>query len=462
MHHAPNHQTAGLHGMNEGMTREELAAWLQLVQAKGIGHGTVRRLLAAFGLPQQILAQSTAALEQLLSAKQIAALRTPDAETLALIETTWQWLQQGGVPVQADTHAGVQTSSSEDHSANSSKNNSINTQQSARAVQRRIVTLGDPAYPSVLLEMADPPVLLYAMGQVECLQQPQPRIAMVGSRNPTPQGASNARAFGKAFAEMGWTVVSGLALGVDGAAHEGALQAALPEQVGVVGLATIAVVGTGLDRVYPRQHRDLAHRIVQHGVILSESPLGTPPLSHHFPKRNRIIAGLSHGVLVVEAALQSGSLITARLAGEQGKEVFAIPGSIHAPQSRGCHALIKQGAKLVESAQDVLEELRTVLPAGRQAVVSSIADKSMEHTDHGVAADADSATAPIAPTVPGDTASVLLQALGHDPVGLDGLDALLARTGLDAATLQAKLLELELMGMVGRLPGGLFQRIGTA
>ena len=329
-------------------------------------------------------------------------------------------------------------------------------------MQRRIVTLGDPAYPSVLLEMADPPVLLYAMGQVECLQQLQPRIAMVGSRNPTPQGASNARAFGKAFAEMGWTVVSGLALGVDGAAHEGALQAALPEQVGVVGLATIAVVGTGLDRVYPRQHRDLAHRIVQHGVILSESPLGTPPLSHHFPKRNRIIAGLSHGVLVVEAALQSGSLITARLAGEQGKEVFAIPGSIHASQSRGCHALIKQGAKLVESAQDVLEELRTVLPAGRQAVVSSIAEKSMEHTDPSAAADADSAVdadASTVPTVPGDTTAVLLQALGHDPVGLD---ALLARTGLDAATLQAKLLELELMGMVGRLPGGLFQRIGTA
>ncbi len=443
------------------MTREELAAWLQLVQAKGIGHGTARRLLAAFGLPQHILAQSTAALEQLLSAKQIAALRTPDAETLALIETTWQWLQQGAAPAQADMQADVQASSStNNHLANSS----ANAQRSSnRPVQRRIVTLGDPAYPSSLLEMADPPVLLYAMGQVECLQQPQPRIAMVGSRNPTPQGASNARAFGKAFAEMGWTVVSGLALGVDGAAHEGALQATLPEPVGAGGLATIAVVGTGLDRVYPRQHHDLAHRIVQHGVILSESPLGTPPLSHHFPKRNRIIAGLSHGVLVVEAALQSGSLITARLAGEQGKEVFAIPGSIHAPQSRGCHALIRQGAKLVESANDVLEELRVVIPAGRQAVVSSVADKSMAHIDPSAAADADSAVNaaddPTAPIVPGDTAAVLLQALGHDPVGLD---ALLARTGLDAATLQAKLLELELMGMVGRLPGGLFQRIGTA
>ena len=443
------------------MTREELAAWLQLVQAKGIGHGTARRLLAAFGLPQHILAQSTAALEQLLSAKQIAALRTPDAATLALIETTWQWLQQGVAPAQADMQADVQASSStNNHLANSS----ANAQRSSnRPVQRRIVTLGDPAYPSSLLEMADPPVLLYAMGQVECLQQPQSRIAMVGSRNPTPQGASNARAFGKAFAEMGWTVVSGLALGVDGAAHEGALQATLPEPVGAGGLATIAVVGTGLDRVYPRQHHDLAHRIVQHGVILSESPLGTPPLSHHFPKRNRIIAGLSHGVLVVEAALQSGSLITARLAGEQGKEVFAIPGSIHAPQSHGCHALIKQGAKLVESANDVLEELRAVIPAGRQMAVSNIAEKSMAHIDPSAAADADSAVDaaddPTAPTVPGDTAAVLLQALGHDPVGLD---ALLARTGLDAAILQAKLLELELMGMVGRLPGGLFQRIGTA
>ena len=288
--------------------------------------------------------------------------------------------------------------------------------------------------------MADPPLLLYAMGQVDRLRGAQPRIAMVGSRNPTPQGAVNARAFSKTFAERDWTVVSGLALGVDGAAHEGALQATPHSDQG---LATIAVVGTGLDRVYPRQHRELAHRIAQHGVILSECSLGTPPLAHHFPKRNRIIAGLSHGVLVVEAALQSGSLITARLAAEQGKEVFAIPGSIHAPQSRGCHALIRQGAKLVESAQDVLEELRHVT----FGIGGSVTGGGAVSEEEAVSTDC---------SIHGKE-TFLLQALGHDPVGLD---ALLERTGLDTSTLQARLLELELAGAVGRLPGGLFQRIG--
>ena len=172
---------------------------------------------------------------------------------------------------------------------------------------------------------------------------------MVGSRNPTPQGAQNARQFARALAGGGVTIVSGLALGIDAAAHEGALDGSAPGA-----LATIAVIGTGIDRVYPRQHRDLAHRIAGRGLIVSEYPIGTPPLAHNFPRRNRLIAGLSQGTLVVEAALQSGSLITARLASEQGKEVFAIPGSIHSPQSRGCHALIRQGAKLVETAEDVL------------------------------------------------------------------------------------------------------------
>ena len=387
------------------MTRNEVAAWLQMLQAEGIGNDAARRLLAVFGLPQQVLAQSQSALQEVVSAHQAAALRQPQAQTQTLIETTWQWLQQG-----------------------------------SSDVQRRILVLGDPDYPPLLLEMADPPLLLYAMGQVDRLRGAQPRIAMVGSRNPTPQGAVNARAFSKTFAERDWTVVSGLALGVDGAAHEGALQATPHSDQG---LATIAVVGTGLDRVYPRQHRELAHRIAQHGVILSECSLGTPPLAHHFPKRNRIIAGLSHGVLVVEAALQSGSLITARLAAEQGKEVFAIPGSIHAPQSRGCHALIRQGAKLVESAQDVLEELRHVTfgAGGSVTGVGAVSENEAVSTDCSVHGKE----------------TFLLQALGHDPVGLD---ALLERTGLDASTLQARLLELELAGVVGRLPGGLFQRIG--
>lgn len=389
------------------MTRDELAAWLRLTTAPGIGPDAARRLLAAFGLPQQVLAQSHMALQQVVSSRQATALLAASAEAAALTDTTWQWLQEAPA-----------------------------------GQQRSVLALGSPDYPASLLQMADPPVLLYALGQVDRLAQHGHGIAMVGSRTPTPQGADNARQFARAFASMGWCVVSGLALGVDGAAHEGALLGA-PQGTAadVLAPATIAVVGTGLDRVYPRQHRDLAHRIAANGVILSELPLGAPPLAHHFPQRNRIIAGLSHGVLVVEAALQSGSLITARLASEQGKEVFAIPGSIHSPQARGCHALIRQGAKLVESAQDVFEELRHVgspLPTSAQTAAN--------------AADAANAAEPAAPAI-----HPVLAVMGHDPVSLD---ALLARTGMDTATLQTELLTLELDGRVGRLPGGLFQQIG--
>jgi DNA processing protein len=226
---------------------------------------------------------------------------------------------------------------------------------------------------------------------------------------------------------------------VDGAAHDGALLGHNGK-----GLATLAVVGTGLDRVYPRQHRELAHRIAQHGVILSEYPLGTPPLAPNFPRRNRLISGLSQATLVVEAALQSGSLITAKQALEQGRDVMAIPGSIHSTQSKGCHALIKQGAKLVESAQDVLEELRMPTPMAQQALDLSTDPNTDGEMPTGQEDDPDRA---------------LLRALGHDPVGLDALQA---RCGWPTAQLQAQLLELELMGQVGRLPGGLFQRIGSA
>lgn len=381
------------------MTREELDAWLRLTLAEGIGPDAARRLLARFGLPQQVLGQPRSALLQVISQRQTEALLQTAETWQAQSDKTWRWLQQA-TPGEA----------------------------------RRILTLDSPDYPAALLQMADPPVLLYAMGQLDRLPRVQ-GIAMVGSRNPTPQGHDHARQFAKAFSRLGWTVVSGLALGIDGAAHEGALEGFDPALN--PGPATVAVVGTGLDRVYPRQHRDLAHRIAAQGLLLSEYPLGTPPLSHHFPRRNRLIAGLSHGVLVVEAALQSGSLITARLAGEQGKEVLAIPGSIHAPQSRGCHALIRQGAKLVESAEDVLEELRHQVP-----VSASSAD-----------------VAHVAPMPEADAAHShpVLDVMGYDPVGLD---ALLARTGMATATLQATLLELELDGHVGRLPGGLFQRIG--
>jgi DNA processing protein len=264
-------------------------------------------------------------------------------------------------------------------------------------------------------------------------------LAIVGSRNPTPQGIGNARLFAKTLVQAGLTVVSGLALGIDGAAHEGALEGL---SAGAADLpATVAVIGTGLDRVYPRAHHGLAHRIAQQGLLLSEYPLGTPPLNANFPKRNRLIAGLTRGTLVVEAALKSGSLITARLASEQGKDVFAIPGSIHAAQSRGCHALIKQGAKLVESPQDIMEELQ-----GFSAVSASTACATRPQ---GAPDDACALA---------DTGG-LLQALGFDPVGLDALQG---RTLLGTADLQAQLMALELDGRVARLPGGLFQRQSDA
>ncbi len=382
------------------MDRAELEAWLRLTLTPGIGNDAARRLLAAFGLPQAIFGQPATALRQLLSTAQASALAQPPDTLAAQLQATLDWLD------------GAQ-----------------------HGVARRVITLGDAAYPPSLLATEDPPCLLYAMGQLPALAADWPprALAMVGSRNPTPQGAQNAHQFARALAASGVTVVSGLALGIDGAAHDGALEGAAG------GLATIAIVGTGIDRVYPRQHRDMAHRIAARGVIVSEYPLGTPPLPPNFPKRNRLIAAFSQGTLVVEAALQSGSLITARLAVEQGKDVFAIPGSIHSPQSRGCHALIRQGAKLVETAQDVLEELRW--PASAVAT-NNEATKDALTGQTGLSSTEDD----------------LLQALGADPVSLD---ALLARTGLGTATLQARLLTLELNGRVGRLPGGLFQRLAS-
>ena len=386
------------------MDHDELGAWLRLTLTPGIGNGAARRLLARFGLPQAIFQQTEAALQLCVPAAQAKALREIPQGWEALWQTTAQWLANAA------------------------------PQGPARA----IVSLGDLRYPQALLDTEDPPLLLYLMGPASLLQhQPFPSdrcLAVVGSRNPTAQGAENARLFARALCGAGLTIVSGLALGVDAAAHEGALEAAT--SAGTMA-ATIAVVGTGLDRVYPRKNLDLAHRIAAHGLIVSEYPLGTPPLPANFPKRNRIISGLSQGTLVVEAALASGSLITARMAAEQGREVFAIPGSIHAPQSRGCHALIRQGAKLVESAQDVLEELK--IPA------TTVPGLPHEGVNAPGAAASD------------ETEDPVLAALGYDPMGLD---ALIARTGMDASTLQVALLELELDGRIARLPGGLFQRVG--
>ncbi len=367
----------------------ELEAWLRLSLSPGIGNEAARRLLAAFGSPQAVFTQDFATLSQLGTEKLAHALLHEPPALAAQLATTQQWLEG--------------------------------------ASNRCVVTLGDDAYPAALLDIEDPPLMLYMTGSLASpaggSHTPEAvRIAIVGSRNPTPQGESNAREFARAFGQAGLCVVSGLALGVDGAAHDGAL---------LGGGDTIAVVGTGLDRVYPKKHLALAHRIVAQGMIVSEFHLGTPPLAANFPRRNRIISGLSRGTLVVEAALQSGSLITARMAAEQGKDVFAIPGSIHSPQSRGCHALIKQGAKLVELAQDVLEELQLVPASSARP------------------AQAEQAAASDNP---------LIQALGFDATSLDALQA---RTGISTAQLQAQLLALELEGVVARLPGGLFQRLAS-
>jgi len=378
------------------LERAELKAWLRLTLSPGVGNDTARKLLAAFGSAEAVFGQSAAALRQLGSDKLVRAIVTEPPKLADLLEATLGWLAGGS--------------------------------------DRAVAPIGSALYPAGLLNIEDPPLVLYMMGsQLNQVQAATNSIALnlaiVGSRNPTPQGEANARQFAKAFAEQGLCIVSGLALGVDGAAHDGALLGA-PDDC----CATIAVVGTGLDRVYPKKHLALAHRIAANGLILSEFPIGTPPINANFPKRNRIISGLSSGTLVVEAALKSGSLITARLASEQGKDVFAIPGSIHSPQSRGCHYLIKQGAKLVETAQDVMEELK-------------VPHSSMFHTDQL----GDDEEAP-----EGD--SSFLSALGFDIVSLDALQA---RTGLPTPELQAKLLELELDGFVTRLPGGLFQRLST-
>ena len=364
---------------------DELAAWLRLVETPKVGRETARKLLAAFGSPEAALAATFDSHCRVVSESAARALMSPPADFNARLDRTLTWL------IDTSAHAG-----------------------------RTVISLGDPRYPQRLLDTADPPLLLYAQGRVDLLQADA--IAIVGSRNPTPQGTLNARDFAHALGEAGWVVVSGLALGIDGAAHEGALAA---------GAGTIAVVGTGLDRVYPRRHLDLAHRIARDGLMLSEYALGTPALAPHFPQRNRLIAGLSRGTLVVEAALQSGSLITARMALEAGREVLAIPGSIHSPQSRGCHALIKQGAKLVESAGDVLDELPSQ-SAARPRAASEVPDAGA-----------------------GDP---LLAAMGYE---LMSLDALVARTGWSAHALNIRLLELELGGQVARLPGQLFQRIAT-
>lgn len=389
------------------MEREELRAWLRLLLTPRVGPGTARKLLAALGSPQAIFDAPVQTLAALVSKREVTELGREPSGLDEQVVATQTWLAEG-LPLASGRPS------------------------------RFVMCLADPAYPAALLDAADPPLLLFAQGQLDLLGRPA--VAVVGSRHPTPQGQENAYAFAKALSEAGVTVVSGLALGVDGAAHAGALDGLRDATSG----STIAVVGTGLDLVYPKAHQALAQRLSTQGLLLSEFALGTAPLAGNFPKRNRIVAALSRGTLVIEAALQSGSLITARLASEIGREVLAIPGSIHSPQARGCHALIKQGAKLVETAQDVLEELRLGAIAA-----SGLSAWAAQPGDDGAAASAEGAC----------DVDPVLSAMGYDPVSQEALSA---RTGWGAADLGARLLELELMGQVARLPGALFQRVGAA
>jgi DNA processing protein len=369
----------------------DLASWLRLEQTPGVGRETACRLLAAFGLPENIFAAKLSALLQVVSEPIAHALLAPPSAALCLLtEKTREWAAQTG---------------------------------------NHILTLADTTYPPMLLEIPDPPILLYAKGRVDLLSQAS--LAIVGSRNATTQGNVNAEKFAEALSLAGLGIVSGMALGIDTAAHRGGLLAL--KQMPDAG-STIAVIGTGADIVYPARNRTLAHQIAEEGCLLSEYALGTPAIASNFPRRNRIISGLARGVLVVEAALQSGSLITARMAAEQGRDVFALPGSIHSPLSKGCHQLIKQGAKLVESAQDILEDL-----------------KYLPHADTAISPSGTPAT-----TLDAQAAQVL-QALGFDPVDAD---TLCDRCQLDIATLSAQLFALELSGLLEMLPGGMYRRVG--
>ncbi|SBT08179.1 Protein smf [Candidatus Accumulibacter aalborgensis] len=352
------------------------AEWLRLTLIPGIGGETQRKLLHIFGHPEEVFRTGRSALADVVGDKATKLLL--DTDNRAAIERAVVWSQG------ADQH---------------------------------LLCLADPSYPQALLQIPDPPTLLYVRGRLELLNEPA--LAIVGSRNPTPQGVQNAERFATALAEAGLSVVSGLALGIDAAAHRGALS---------VAGNTVAFIGTGIDRIYPAANRQLALDIAARGAMVSEFSLGTPPAAANFPRRNRLLSGFSRGALVVEATVDSGSLITARLAAEQGREVFAVPGSIHSPQSRGCHKLIKQGAKLVETVQDILDEIGWASVPPKAAAASDSSSKA------------------------GD----LLPSVGFDPCSLDDIAR---RSNLTADAVSVMLLHLELDGQVASLPGGRYQRI---
>jgi DNA processing protein len=345
------------------LSRDELAAWLQLATTPGIGRSVARRLLAALGSAECVVATDEDTLASLAGPDVARLLKRRDARDDLRLATTQRWLAA-----------------------------------STSQVPHDIVVLGDPRYPELLVHTADPPLLLFTRGRVDLLSAPG--VAIVGSRSATPQGMDNARAFARFLSE-----------------------------------------------------RKLTQRIAEEGLVASEYTLGTDATSHHFPRRNRLIAGITHGTLVVEAAVESGSLITARMALEAGREVFAVPGSIHSPQSRGCHRLIQEGAKLVETGQDILDELGRVTSSVPLRAVMSARQPSLFAT---TSRHEQGTSVPDGRDAGPDAA--LRAALGHDPVTFD---ALAARTGLPSDRLAARLLELELAGEVQRLPGGLLQRRAT-
>jgi len=354
---------------------ESLKAWLTLSLIRGLSSKDARYLLKEFGSPEAIFSSSSDTFKFLPKLEISSVINLGIQEDL--IAPTLRWLED---------------------------------------VNNHVVTLADSDYPKALLNICDPPLLLYVKGQLNLLNQPA--LSIVGSRHATPQGTNNAEAFAESLSQSGLCIVSGMAHGIDSAAHRGGLRASG---------SSIAVVGTGLDKVYPSANRELAHALALHGALISEFPLSTPPLAPNFPRRNRIISGISLGCLVVEASLQSGSLITARFALEQNRDVFAIPGSIHSPQSKGCHKLIKQGAKLIESAQDILEELGWLIATTNP---QHLPNNAQNHS--------------------------FLDDLGYDPIDIDTLTS---RCGLTVSELSAMLLNLELEGVVTSLPGGLYQRL---
>ena len=355
-------------------------AWLHLSATPGVGPAAIRALLGAFGPPASIFAQDAHRLTAVVGAARARALLEADPAREAAVHRALDWLHGPG--------------------------------------ERRLLTLDDPAYPARLLDLADPPCLLYVLGDPARLTSPS--MAIVGSRQASVVGREHAKHFAQHLSQSGLTILSGLAQGIDGAAHEGAL-----DQQG----GTVAFIGTGIDRVYPAHHQALARSIVEHGgAIASELALGTAPHPSNFPRRNRLIAAAAHGVLVVEAAARSGSLITARLAADLGREVFAIPGSIHSALARGCHALLREGAKLVETAHDVLAEFPHL------AAPAAAPERLVPTSQHDPA----------------------LEQLGWEPAGIESL---ILRSGEPAACWNVRLLGWELHGLAARLEDGRWQRL---